>query len=60
MTTTAPLRSPQELYLDWERSHWAAQDVDLARDVEQWRALGETERGLGALTRRLKLIGVAL
>jgi ribonucleoside-diphosphate reductase beta chain len=46
MTTTARLRSPQELYLDWERSHWAAQDVDLARDVEQWKALGETERGL--------------
>jgi ribonucleoside-diphosphate reductase beta chain len=46
MTTTAPLRSPQELYDDWERSHWAAQDVDLAHDAEQWRALGETERGL--------------
>jgi ribonucleoside-diphosphate reductase beta chain len=46
MTTTAPLRSPQELYYDWERSHWAAQDVELARDVEQWRGLDETERGL--------------
>jgi ribonucleoside-diphosphate reductase beta chain len=46
MTTTAPLRSPQELYEDWERSHWAAQDVDLTRDVEQWRELDETERGL--------------
>src|SRR4051812_28995680 len=46
MTTTAPLRSPQELYNDWERNHWAAQDVDLARDAEQWRSLGETERDL--------------
>jgi len=46
MTTAAPLRSPQELYEDWERSHWAAQDVELARDVEQWQSLDETERGL--------------
>ena len=46
MTTTAPLRSPQELYDDWERNHWAAQDIDLSRDVEQWGALGETERRL--------------
>jgi ribonucleoside-diphosphate reductase beta chain len=46
MTTTAPLRSPQELYEDWERSHWAAQDVDITRDAEQWRELGETEREL--------------
>jgi ribonucleoside-diphosphate reductase beta chain len=46
MTTTAPLRSPQQLYNDWERAHWAAQDIDLARDAEQWRTLGETERGL--------------
>jgi ribonucleoside-diphosphate reductase beta chain len=46
MSTTAPLRSPQELYDDWERCHWAAQDIDLSHDAEQWRALGETERGL--------------
>ena len=32
MTATSPLRAPQELYDDWERSHWAAQDVDLTRD----------------------------
>ena len=24
------LKAPQELYEDWERSHWAAQDVDLS------------------------------
>ena len=46
MTTTARLRSPQELYEDWERSHWAAQDIELARDAEQWLALGATEREL--------------
>jgi ribonucleoside-diphosphate reductase beta chain len=46
VTTTARLRSPQELYLDWERNHWAAQDVGLSRDVEQWKALGDAERGL--------------
>jgi ribonucleoside-diphosphate reductase beta chain len=43
---TARLRSPQELYEDWERAHWAAQDVDLTRDAEQWQRLGDTERGL--------------
>jgi hypothetical protein len=26
------LKAPQQLYEDWEHSHWAAQDVDLARD----------------------------
>ena len=26
------LRTPQQLYEDWERAHWAAQDVDLDRD----------------------------
>ena len=46
MTTAAPLRSPQELYLDWECSHWAAQGIDLSRDLERWAALGETERVL--------------
>jgi ribonucleoside-diphosphate reductase beta chain len=40
------LRSPQQLYEDWERAHWAAQDVDLSRDIEQWKGLGEEERGL--------------
>src|SRR5204863_9678849 len=30
----------------WERSHWAAQDVDLSRDPEQWSGLGDDERGL--------------
>ncbi|MEA2418387.1 MAG: ribonucleoside-diphosphate reductase beta chain [Thermoleophilaceae bacterium] len=44
--TTAPLRSPQRLYNDWEHDHWAAQDIDLARDVDQWKALGDSEREL--------------
>jgi ribonucleoside-diphosphate reductase beta chain len=40
------LKGPQELYLDWERAHWAAQEVDLSRDVEQWPSLDEGEREL--------------
>jgi ribonucleoside-diphosphate reductase beta chain len=40
------LRTPQELYEDWERAHWAAQDVDLERDRADWGALDERERSL--------------
>jgi ribonucleoside-diphosphate reductase beta chain len=36
------LKDPQALYLDWERAHWAAQDIDLSADFEQWQGL---ERG---------------
>ena len=42
----ARLRTPQQLYEDWERAHWAAQDVDLSRDPEQWRSMEEDERKL--------------
>jgi ribonucleoside-diphosphate reductase beta chain len=40
------LKDPQELYNDWERSHWAAQDVDLSRDSADWSALEDRERDL--------------
>jgi ribonucleoside-diphosphate reductase beta chain len=40
------MKTPQQLYEDWERAHWAAQDVDLSRDPEQWRSMDEGERGL--------------
>ena len=40
------LRTPQQLYEDWERAHWAAQDVDLNRDPTDWAALAEGERDL--------------
>jgi ribonucleoside-diphosphate reductase beta chain len=40
------LRGPQELYEDWERAHWAAQDIDLSRDPDDWAALDEGERNL--------------
>jgi ribonucleoside-diphosphate reductase beta chain len=43
---TIALKDPQQLYLDWEHAHWAAQDVDLSRDAEQWPALEEGEREL--------------
>jgi ribonucleoside-diphosphate reductase beta chain len=40
------LRSPQQLYEDWERAHRAAQDVDLSRDPDDWAVLQEREREL--------------
>lgn len=40
------LKSPQELYEDWERAHWAAQEIDLGRDPAHWAGLEETEREL--------------
>jgi ribonucleoside-diphosphate reductase beta chain len=45
-TATAQLKDPQQLYLDWERAHWAAQDVDLSRDQADWEGLEEGEREL--------------
>jgi ribonucleoside-diphosphate reductase beta chain len=45
-TAQPRLRTPQQLYEDWERSHWAAQDVDLSRDREDWRGMEESERSL--------------
>ena len=49
MTAETPqpnLRGPQQLYEDWERRPWAAQDVDLTRDPEQWAHMDEGERDL--------------
>ena len=46
MTTAVNLKDPQRLYEDWERAHWAAQDVDLSSDAEQWPELPESERNL--------------
>jgi len=43
---TINLKSPQELYDDWERAHWAAQDVDLSRDPADWAGLEASEREL--------------
>ena len=44
--STATLKGPQQLYEDWERSHWAAQEIDLSRDSADWSALDPGERGL--------------
>ena len=46
MEAAQTLRSPQQLYEDWEHAHWAAQDVDLTRDPADWAALEDTERDL--------------
>ncbi len=40
------LKDPQQLYLDWEHAHWAAQDIDLSRDPGDWAGLDEKERSL--------------
>ena len=42
----AELKNPQALYEDWERAHWAAQDIDLSRDPSDWAGLEEREREL--------------
>ena len=42
----ASLKDPQQLYLDWEHAHWAAQDIDLSRDPADWAGLGPDEREL--------------
>src|SRR5687767_15498399 len=46
MEVSQTLRSPQQLYEDWERAHWAAQEIDLSRDLEGWSALEARERDL--------------
>jgi ribonucleoside-diphosphate reductase beta chain len=47
MTGTAVhLKDPQQLYLDWEHAHWAAQDIDLSRDPADWAELSGPEREL--------------
>ncbi len=48
MSTTGAvaLKDPEQLYLDWEHAHWAAQDIDLSRDPSDWAGLGEGERNL--------------
>jgi ribonucleoside-diphosphate reductase beta chain len=45
-TAEMRLRTPQQLYEDWERAHWAAQDVDLGCDRTDWEALADSERTL--------------
>jgi ribonucleoside-diphosphate reductase beta chain len=42
----ATLKAPQQLYLDWEHAHWAAQDIDLSRDSADWEGMEESEREL--------------
>jgi ribonucleoside-diphosphate reductase beta chain len=46
MEVSQALRSPQELYEQWEHAHWAAQDIDLSRDPADWAGLEERERDL--------------
>ena len=43
---TVALKDPEQLYLDWEHAHWAAQDIDLTRDPADWAGLEDGERDL--------------
>jgi ribonucleoside-diphosphate reductase beta chain len=45
-TDTLRLKRPQELYEDWERSHWRSREIDLRRDAAQWPDLERREREL--------------
>ena len=45
-TETLALKGPQQLYLDWERSHWATQDIDLSADPADWAGLPDDQREL--------------
>jgi ribonucleoside-diphosphate reductase beta chain len=45
-TARPRLRTPQQLYEDWERAHWAAQDIVLEQDRSDWLALADDERTL--------------
>jgi ribonucleoside-diphosphate reductase beta chain len=41
----AQLLNPRELYLLWERQHWATQDIDFTQDRIDWHErIGEEER----------------
>ncbi len=45
-TPALALKDPEQLYLDWERAHWASQDIDLSRDPADWAGLEDSERDL--------------
>ncbi|MFN8130445.1 MAG: ribonucleotide-diphosphate reductase subunit beta [Solirubrobacteraceae bacterium] len=40
------LNDPQTLYRRWEDSQWNPFDIGLSGDAEQWRGLGDDQRGL--------------
>jgi ribonucleoside-diphosphate reductase beta chain len=45
-TPALTLKDPEQLYLDWEHTHWASQDVDLSRDPADWAELEQEQRDL--------------
>jgi ribonucleoside-diphosphate reductase beta chain len=40
------LNDPQTLYRRWEDSQWSPFEIDLSRDREQWKTMGESDREL--------------
>jgi hypothetical protein len=41
MSSPRSPQGPEQLYLDWERAHWASQDIDLSRDPADWAGARE-------------------
>jgi ribonucleoside-diphosphate reductase beta chain len=50
--TESPKVSLRDLYYRWERTNWSVQELDFARDVADWKALGDdvTERLLWVMS----------
>jgi ribonucleoside-diphosphate reductase beta chain len=46
MPAEVHLHDPQTLYRHWEDEQWSPFDVAVERDVEQWREMGDEDRGL--------------
>jgi ribonucleoside-diphosphate reductase beta chain len=46
MAADVHLHDPQTLYRHWEDEQWSPFGVGLERDAEQWREMGEEDRGL--------------
>src|SRR3954454_3556907 len=42
--SSVQLMSPQQLYELWERQNWISQDIDLTKDVEDWKGLSDYDR----------------
>jgi ribonucleoside-diphosphate reductase beta chain len=46
LAADAALRTPQQMYVDWEHAHWSAHDIDLRQDITDWASVTEPERVL--------------
>ncbi len=46
MSDELQLNDPQTLYRRWEGSQWNPFEIDLTGDADQWKGLGDAQRGL--------------